>query len=73
MQQKQEALSRVQAHKQEEVKLRHNDNVIKQLDKRDNVERIMRVQDYEKEKLLEKINEKMTRADHIKAEREQLL
>lgn len=33
----------------------------------------MRVQDYEKEKLLDKINEKMTRADSIKAEREQLL
>lgn len=47
--------------------------MIKQLDKRDNVERIMRVQDYEKEKLLDKINEKMTRADSIKAEREQLL
>jgi hypothetical protein len=47
--------------------------VIKQLDKRENVERIMRVQDYEKEKLLDKIGEKMTRAETIKAEREQLL
>ena len=69
MNQKQDTLTRVQAHKQEEIKLKHNENIIKQLDKRDNVSRIMRVQDYEKEKLLDKINEKMTRAEIIKAER----
>lgn len=33
----------------------------------------MKVQDYEKEKLLEKIDEKMLKADLIKQERQQLL
>jgi hypothetical protein len=33
----------------------------------------MKVQEYEKEKLLEKIEEKMIKADHIKQERQQLL
>lgn len=48
LQQKEEVLQKTQAHRMEEIKIKHNDNVIKQLDKRDNVERIMRVQDYEK-------------------------
>ncbi len=33
----------------------------------------MKVQDYEKEKLMDKINQKMGKADQIKREREQLL
>lgn len=48
MNQKQEVLEKVQLQKHEEIKVKHNDNVIKQMDKRDNVERIMRVQEYEK-------------------------
>lgn len=46
MNQKQEVLEKVQLQKHEEIKVKHNDNVIKQMDKRDNVERIMRVQEY---------------------------
>lgn len=34
---------------------KHNDDIIKRVDKKENVERIMKVQEYEKEKLLEKI------------------
>ena len=47
--------------------------MIKRTDKKENVERIMKVQEYEKEKLLEKIEEKMFKADLIKNERQQLL
>ncbi len=33
----------------------------------------MKVQEYEKQKLMEKIEQKMLKADHIKEERNQLL
>lgn len=33
----------------------------------------MKVQEYEREKLMDKIEEKMFKADHIKQERDQLL
>jgi hypothetical protein len=34
---------------------KHNDDMIKLTDKRENVERIMKVQEYEREKLMNKI------------------
>ena len=52
---------------------KHNDDVIKMTDKKENVERIMKVQEYERQKLMNKIDEKMYKADNIKREREQLL
>lgn len=52
---------------------KHNEEVIKRTDKKENVDRIMKVQEYEREKLMNKIEEKMEKADHIKHEREQLL
>ena len=45
---------------------KHNDDVIKMTDKKENVERIMKVQEYEREKLMNKIDEKMYKADNIK-------
>ena len=52
---------------------KYNDDLIKRTDKRDNVERIMKVQEYEREKLMEKIDEKMSKADNIKREKFELL
>lgn len=55
------------------MKEKSNEEKIKLVDKRENVERIMKVQEYERHKLMEKIDDKMNKADHIKQERSQLL
>lgn len=55
------------------MKEKYNDDLMKRTDKRENVERIMKVQQYEKEKLMEKIDEKMMKADNIKREKYQLI
>ncbi len=39
---------------------------LKRMDRRENVERIMRMQDYRRDKLWEKVKQKMDRADIIK-------
>lgn len=70
---KEESLQRVQREKEHQMLFRHNDEVIRRTDKKENVERIMKVQEYEREKLMGRIEEKMSKADHIKNERAQLL
>lgn len=45
---------------------KHNEEIIKRTDKKENVERIMKVQEYQREKLMNKIEEKMMKAEHIK-------
>ncbi len=66
-------MERVQKEREQKMLEKHNEDIIKRVDKKENVERIMMVQEYEKEKLMNKIEEKMYKADHIKTEREQLL
>ena len=66
-------MERVQKEREQKMLEKHNEDIIKRVDKKENVERIMKVQEYEKEKLMNKIEEKMYKADHIKMEREQLL
>ena len=70
---KDKSLYRVQEERKQRMKEKYNDDLIKRTDKKDNVERIMKVQEYEREKLLEKIDEKMNKADNIKREKFELL
>ncbi len=44
------------------------ENLIRE-DRKENVKRIQRMQDYQRDKLKEKINEKLKRADKIKVEK----
>lgn len=53
---KEENLHRVQKEREEKLKEKYNDDVIKRVDKKENVQRIMKVQEYEKHKLMEKID-----------------
>lgn len=46
---------------------------MKRTDKKENVQRIMKIQQYEKAKLMQKIEEKMEKAEIIKQQRDQLL
>lgn len=69
LEEKEENLLRVQKQKQHKMLEKHNEEIMKQVDKKENVERIMKVQEYEKEKLMNKIEEKMYKAEHIKKER----
>ncbi len=48
------------------MKEKYNEDLIKRTDKRENVERIMKVQQYEREKLMGKIDQKATKAEMIK-------
>lgn len=59
-------LERVQAEREEQLREKHNEEMLKKMDRKETVDRILRVQEYEKEKLLSKIEEKMNRADNIK-------
>lgn len=44
---------------------KRNNVTLKRLDKRENVDRIMRKQEYDRYKLSEKLKEKMERADKL--------
>ena len=62
LQSKEENLARVQREKEQRMLEKHNQDIIKRTDKKENVERIMKVQEYEKQKLMNKIDEKMNKA-----------
>lgn len=55
------------------MKHKQNDELMKRTDKKENVQRIMKIQQYEKAKLMQKIEEKMEKAEIIKQQRDQLL
>jgi len=44
------------------MKVKYNEDLIKRMDKRENVERIMKVQEYGRSKLMDKIDDKMNKA-----------
>lgn len=52
---------------------KRNTDTLKRLDKRENVERIKRRQEYDRHKLQEKLNEKMERADKLQGDLSVLL
>lgn len=66
MSEKEEKLTEVQKKKQFEIKEKHNLLVMKEVDKRENVERIMKMQEYQREKVLEKIERDNEKAKELK-------
>ena len=48
-------MSRVQAEREDQLRERHNEELLKRIDRKEIVEKNMRVQEYEKEKLLNRI------------------
>ena len=66
MNEKEEKLNEVQKKKQYEIKEKHNVLVMKEVDKRENVERIMKMHDYQREKVMEKIERDNEKAKELK-------
>jgi len=64
---------RVQQEKEAMLRQKHALELIKKNDKQENVQRIARMQEYQKEKLMEKINHDTDRALQIKNEKDSLL
>jgi len=56
----------VQKKKMEDIQHKHALELIKRMDKEENVRRIQRMQEYQREKLLEKIMSETERAERIK-------
>lgn len=61
-----EKVHRVQMEKDEAMKVKHALDVIKQHDKQENVQRIARMQEYQRNKIMEKIHNDTERANQIK-------
>ena len=59
-------VARVKQKQEEELKQKHIADLLKRIDKRENVERIGRIQDFEKQQVLEKIKEDGVRADQLR-------
>lgn len=59
-------VAKVQREKEEEMRNKHALDLIKLHDKKENVERIARMQEYQREKLLEKINHDTDKANAIR-------
>lgn len=68
-----EKVLRVQREKEAMMRQKHALELIKKNDKHENVQRIARMQEYQKEKLMEKINHDTDRATQIKNEKDSLL
>jgi len=66
MAESEEKVARVQKEKDDYLKHKHALEIIKKADKLENVQRIARMQEYQKEKLLEKINHDTERANQIR-------
>lgn len=66
MNEKEEKLNEVQKKKHFEIKEKHNLLVMKEADKRENVERIMKMQEYQREKVMEKIERDNEKAKELK-------
>ena len=65
MYEKDQVVYNVQVEKKQELDKKRTNQVLKELDKKENVERIQRMQDYQREKLKEKIDIKLKKADII--------
>ena len=59
-------LEQTEKQREEEMRFKHNNDTIKRIDKLENVQRIFKMQDYQKQKLLEKIVEDNEKAEKIK-------
>lgn len=70
---KDEILHKIQIERQTVMTEKRNTDTLKRLDKRENVERIKRRQEYDRHKLQEKLNEKMERADKLQGDLSVLL
>ena len=55
-----------QERKSEELKIKHNTAVIKRMDRVENVKRISKVQDFERQKIMERIQADNERTERIK-------
>ena len=73
MQETDDKVIRSQMRKTMELKEKHNIDVLKKTDRRENVERIMKMQEYQREKIMEKILVDNAKAETIKQERASLL
>lgn len=68
-----EKVLRSQMRKNLDMKEKHNVDVLKRTDRRENVERIHKMQDYQREKIMEKILRDNEKAQRIKEEKANLL
>ena len=59
-------MARVKEKQEEELKQKHLADLLKRIDKRENVERINRIQDFEKEAITEKIKLDSIRAEQLR-------
>ena len=66
MEESDEKVRKVQMEKEEYLRNKHALDVIKKTDKLENVQRIARMQEYQREKLLDRINEDTEKAERIK-------
>lgn len=73
MREKDDKVTRSQMRKTMDLKERHNIDVLKKVDRRENVERIMKMQEYQREKIMEKILRDNAKAETIREERANLL
>lgn len=73
MQETDDKVMRSQLRKTMELKEKHNIDVLKKTDRKENVERIMKMQEYQREKIMEKILADNAKAEAIKQERASLL
>lgn len=68
-----EKVFRSQIQKTFELKEKHNIDVLKRTDRRENVERIQKMQEYQRDKIMEKILRDNEKAQRIKEEKANLL
>lgn len=73
MEETDEKVMRSQMRKTMDLKEKHNIDVLKRTDRRENVERIMKMQDYQREKIMDKILRDNVKNEAIKEEKANLL
>ncbi len=73
MEETDEKVMQSQMRKTMDLKEKHNVDVLKRTDRRENVERIRKMQDYQRDKIMDKILKDNSKADNIKEERANIL
>lgn len=61
-----EKVSRVKQKQEEEQRKKHIEDLLKRIDKRENVERIARIQEFQKEQVIEKMKLDSIRAEQLR-------
>lgn len=61
-----EKVARVKQKQEEEMRQKHLSDLLKRIDKRENVERIGRIQEFQKNQVMEKIQFDSIRAEQVK-------